>query len=121
MATLIVVLLLRQIKTKKSIKIAIKQSQAQLFDLTKNTEQVIKILDDKRDTQASKHRESNMVRIVFLENQAYWIRDSVFYTADIDDEGFIDPETTRAVDTMTMDKVQLDKMSFIVEKLTEGK
>lgn len=121
MATLIVVLLLRLGKAKKPIVISVMQSQAQLFEITKNTEYVIKMLDDKPETQASKHRESSIVRILFVENQAYWIRDSVFYTADIDNEGFIDIETTRAVDTMTMDKVQLEKMSFIVEKLTEGK
>lgn len=121
MATLITVLLLRLRKTKRSVKVAIRQSQAQLFDITKNTEYIIKMLEEKLESQASKHRASNMVRIVFVENQAYWIRDSVFYTADIDDEGYIDAETTRAVDTMTMDKVQLEKMSFIVEKLTEGK
>jgi hypothetical protein len=56
-----------------------------------------------------------------VESQAYWIRSNVFYTADLNEMGLVDFDSARPVDTMTMSKVQLDKMSFIVEKLTEGK
>ncbi len=73
------------------------------------------------ETQATKYYESLSVKILFTENQAYWIRDNVFYVADMNEDGFIDYPTSRPVDTMHMDKVELDRMSFIVEKLTEGK
>jgi hypothetical protein len=49
----------------------------------------------------------------------YWIVNNTFYVADIVD-GNVEENTTRLVDTMTMDKVQLDKIMFIVEKLREG-
>ena len=55
-----------------------------------------------------------------MDNQAYWIKDSIFYMADMSNDGGVDKDTTRRVDTMTMDKVQLKKMMFIIEKLTEG-
>jgi hypothetical protein len=34
-------------------------------------------------------------------------------------DGNVDKETTRVVDTMTMNKVQLDKMIFIIDRLRE--
>lgn len=75
---------------------------------------------DTKPTQASKHVNSLFVRIVIVENAAYWIKDNVFYMADMDGEDVI-KETARQVDTMVMDKVQLEKMMFIIEKLTEGR
>ena len=54
-----------------------------------------------------------------MDDQAYWVKDNVFYTADMSGE-IVDKETTRVVDTMTMSKVQLDKMVFIMDRLREG-
>ena len=54
-----------------------------------------------------------------MDNQAYWIKDNVFYTADMAMNGNVDKDTTRTVDTMTMNKVQLDKMMFIIDRLRE--
>ena len=54
-----------------------------------------------------------------MDEQAYWIKDNVFYTADMDGD-YVDKDTTRRVDTMAMNTVQLDKMMFIVDKLREG-
>ncbi len=53
-----------------------------------------------------------------MDDQAYWIKDNTFYTADMV-QGTVDKETTRIVDTMTMNKVQLDKMIFIIDRLRE--
>lgn len=70
-------------------------------------------------TQARKHRQATQVRIVFFENKAYWIANNGFVEADVVG-GEIQEETQRSVDIMSMDKIELDKMMFIVEKLTEG-
>lgn len=120
-ATIALLLAVANLRKAKKPRPIITQSQASLFEIIKNTEQITELLNPKLKTQATIHQNSNLLRIIFVENQAYWIKESVFYTADLDDFGFIDAESTRAVDTMAMDKVQLDKMSFIVEKLTEGK
>lgn len=71
-------------------------------------------------TQSRDLLSKNQIRVVFADNQAYWIKDSIFYQADVIN-GEIDNSTTKIVDTMAMDKVELDKMFFIVQKLTEGK
>lgn len=72
----------------------------------------------KPERQSSRHEQTTNIRVIIMDNQAYWIKDNVFYTADIL-RGNVDKETTRRVDTMTMDKVQLDKMIFIIDKLKE--
>jgi hypothetical protein len=70
-------------------------------------------------TQSTAHRKKSTMRVLFVEDMAYWIKDNTFYSANVVD-GFVDEESTKRVDTMGMDKVQLREMSFIVEKLTEG-
>jgi hypothetical protein len=71
-------------------------------------------------TQASIHNESMFVRVIIAEEKAYWIKDNSVYSADIED-GYIDNDSARVVDMMAIDDVQLDKMIFIVDKLTEGR
>lgn len=73
-----------------------------------------------RETQSSRHEQSLYVRIVVVDGAAYWIKNNVFYIADMEGEDVV-KETTRQVDTMSMDKVELNKMMFIIEKLTEGR
>jgi hypothetical protein len=123
-ATIITVLMSRLLFKKKKnrkVRIEVRESQSMIFEMIKDSGVVYDLLHPKINTQATEHHEKNLIRIIFVESQAYWIRSNVFYTADLDEMGLIDFDSTRAVDTMTMSKVQLDKMSFIVEKLTEGK
>ncbi len=70
-------------------------------------------------SQASKLYDKTHIRIIIFNDSAYWIKDKVFYTAEVVD-GNVDEASAKVVDTMTMDKVQLDTMAFIVDKLTEG-
>ena len=70
-------------------------------------------------SQATKHYDSVNVKVIILGHTAFWIKDNVFYTANIDEDG-IDKESTKVVDTMSMDKVQLDKMLFILDQLRDG-
>ena len=71
-------------------------------------------------TQATEYEDSRSVRVVMTDSQAYWIRDNVFYTADISEDYSINKNSTRRVDTMGMDRVQLEKIMFIVDRLNEG-
>jgi hypothetical protein len=70
-------------------------------------------------TQSKNHSKNNTMRVLFVSDKAYWIKDNGFYTADVID-GMVDEESTTMVDIMTMSGVQLKEMSFIVDKLTEG-
>jgi hypothetical protein len=71
-------------------------------------------------SQSSKYEESQRIPVIMSNNKAYWILHSTFYEAD-QVNGEIIKESTKPVDIMGMDKVQLRNMMFIVEQLTEGK
>jgi hypothetical protein len=70
-------------------------------------------------TQSKMHHDKTNVKVIILDNQAYWIKDNIFYKAPLDGQS-IDKDSAEEVDTINMDKVQLDKMLFIMDKLREG-
>ena len=97
----------------------IRYSQSYLFDLVSPTVSYVPLQKYARPSQSYLNDQKNKQRIIFTDDKAYWIKDNAFYEAAIVD-GEVDKTTTKVVDTMTMDKVELDKMIFIVEKITEG-
>jgi hypothetical protein len=74
---------------------------------------------NKQNTQSEKHYNDTNVKVIIVENEAYWIKGNIFFKAKMVNN-LIDPESTEQVDTMSMDKVQLEKMLFIMDKLREG-
>jgi hypothetical protein len=77
--------------------------------------------DEKIVSQATIHNDSLYTQVIITKNKAYWIKDNTFIVAPITEEGEIDKEAAQAVDTMAMNKVQLEEMALIVEELTRGK
>lgn len=73
----------------------------------------------KKESQSVKHFNKTNIKVIIMDGSAFWIKDNVFYTAQMD-EGGVDKDTTSAVDTTHMDKVQLDKMLFIIDQLRDG-
>ena len=73
----------------------------------------------KKESQSIKHFNKTNLKVIIVDGDAFWIKDNVFYTAQITEDG-VDKETTSAVDTTHMDKVQLDKMLFIIDQLRDG-
>lgn len=70
-------------------------------------------------TQANNYVKRNSTKAFFLDDNVYWIEQGFLVTAKIIDNK-IDEQTKKRVDTYTLDKVELDKITFIVDKLTEG-
>ncbi|NBU99898.1 MAG: hypothetical protein EBS31_00270 [Burkholderiaceae bacterium] len=101
---------------KNAIKIVFRQSH--LYEVVKPYMDYMP-LPPLPVTQAYNYDIKNKVRVVFTNDTAYWIKDNAFYQASVID-GIVDESTTKVVDTMAMDKVELDKMIFIVQQLTEG-
>lgn len=93
-------------------------SQSYIYSLVKPLLNLQYVVNSKT-TQASKYLDSLYVRVVIAENKAYWITGNTFFVAD-EEDGFVDKDTAKPVDVMSMDDVQLKKMMFIVETLTEG-
>ena len=86
----------------------------------KNSQLKNKNISSKKRRQSTIHDARTNIKVIIMDDKAYWIRDNVFYTADLDQNLAVNKETTRVVDTMTMNRVQLDKMMFIIDKLREG-
>lgn len=86
-----------------------------LFNIYDSRKSVKKI---EKKSQSKIHEEKTNIKVIIMDEQAYWIKDNIFYTANMSGNN-VDKDTTRRVDTMTMNKVQLDKMIFIIDCLRE--
>ncbi len=71
------------------------------------------------NTQSTNYLKQTYMKVIIVKNRAYWIKNNTFYTAEVL-SGQVQKETTKEVDTMAMDKIELNEMLFIVEKLREG-
>jgi hypothetical protein len=75
--------------------------------------------EPKRPSQARKHLKNNSVRVLMVEDHAYWVHNNMFYVADIAN-GLVNPETVKPVDTSNMSNRDIDKMLFILDSLKNG-
>ena len=110
------------ILTKKSLsknKIRLKRSQSHLYKLLSDIS-LKDIEKANKEKQSGKYLKKYSVKVMIVENKAYWIKDNQLYVADCT-RGDIDGDSTSKVDTMAMDAVELEKTMFIVEKLSEDK
>jgi hypothetical protein len=113
------------IQNREIIKVSkkdfvIKYSQSHILEIIKPLLPPPEKKRVNKNTQAYKHEEKTNVRVIILDDKAFWIKDNLFYSADFTGET-IDKDSTSIVDTMGMDKVQLDKMLFIIDQLRDGK
>lgn len=70
-------------------------------------------------TQSKEHIKKNSKKAFFWLDNVYWIENGFLVTAKLNNNK-IDETTKKKVDTHSLDKVELDKITFIVDKLTEG-
>lgn len=98
----------------------VRRSQSYIHSLLLSTLQNLQYEPEPIKTQSRDRISKKSMTVVFVDGNAYWIKDNKFYQASVVN-GQIDNSTIKTVDTMGMDKVELDRMFFIVQKLTEGK
>jgi hypothetical protein len=72
-----------------------------------------------KKTQLDKMLEKNSVNVMVVDDQAYWVLNNVFYTAQFADGNF-NPEEARPVDTGSLSKKDVEKMFFILDSLGDG-
>lgn len=110
---------IRSAKVVSQPKKKVKVSQSYIDKLVFN--ELFKVASPKpRKKRQTTSHSGEEVRVIIIDNHAYWIHQQTLFTADMV-HGIVDKNTTRKVDTMTMDSVELEKTQFIVQKLTEGK
>ena len=73
----------------------------------------------KQKSQSLKHVEKNTVKVIFIEDNAYWVSDNIFYCAEAIG-GNVNIDTTQPIDTSNMSKKDIDKMLFILDNLKNG-
>lgn len=88
-------------------------------DIHNNTRFLIPKNNKKKLSQLDKHMSDNVIKIIVVDNKAYWVVDNMFYTADINN-GEVVSETTKQVNTLEMSKDDIDKMLFILDNLGRG-
>jgi hypothetical protein len=97
----------------------VKYSQSHIFMHIKPLLPDMSNIKKIKNTQSLDYERKINVKIIILDNYAYWIKENQFYKAEMVNN-LIDPDTTTTVDTIGMDSIQLDKMLFIMDKLREG-
>lgn len=120
-ATLIAIVVANRMlknKLKKQTKTTIRYSQSHIYSLLSPVLDYVPVMRPFKESQSYKYLESLYIKVMIVGNEAYWIKDNALYTASLVG-GEVDKNTTQKVDTMSMDKVQLEKTMFIVEKLRE--
>ena len=110
-------ILYRRRKSKVINKIM--YSQSNMHEIIKNFIPSGFFDKPKKLSQAEKHLEKNTVKVIFIEEKAYWVSNNVFYTAETID-GSVDSETTQPVNTENMTKNDINKMLFILDNLKNG-
>jgi hypothetical protein len=73
----------------------------------------------KVESQSLKHIEKNTIKVIFIEDKAYWVSNNIFYCAEASG-GYVDAETVEPIDTTNMSKKDIDKMLFILDNLKNG-
>jgi len=80
----------------------------------------IELLNNKESfSQLTKHKEKGMIKVIFLDNQAYWVSDNTFYVAEAVN-GEIQKHTVKPINTNGLSKKDLDKMLSILDSLKNG-
>ena len=119
--TLLLSLAIIKVSTRKSMEGLgkIKYSQSTIFENTrhfmpKNLEEETKII-----SQAMQHVERHMIKVIIVDDKAYWVKDNIFYSASIKN-GKPDFVNAEQIDTTNMSKNELDKMLEILDNLRRG-
>ena len=73
----------------------------------------------KIESQSAKHAASTMIKIIVIEDKAYWVKDNVFYFAETNSGDIVDV-TAKPVEISDMSKQDIDKMLFILDNLRKG-
>lgn len=102
------------IKNMKTNKTLYRQSDA--FELMKKYNKIL--LPEKKERQSDKHKKQSEIQVLIMEDRAFWIRNNAVYTAQVENDEVLKSSAVQ-VDMIGLNKVELDKMMFIIDQLTE--
>ena len=110
---------LNRYKVSKTLK-NVRYSQSDIHQTIINF--VPQKLNNKKEveSQSAKHASNTMIKIIVIDNKAYWVKDNVFYFAETNNGDIVDV-TAKPVEISNMSKQDIDKMLFILDNLRKGK
>lgn len=106
-------------RRKNNVGLKINLRQSATFELIGTALHIMYAIKNKKTTQATEYSDKDKLKVLMVEDKAYWIKDNAVFEADIVN-GSVDNENVKVVDTMGMNKVELDRLSYIIDKLTKG-
>jgi len=120
--TFLLSLAIIKFSTKKSIGGIgkIRYSQTVIHESTKHLMEKTTYERPTIVSQAMKHVENHMIKVIVIDGMAYWVKDNIFYTSETNN-GNIVQETAKPVDIENMSKEDLDKMLIILDNLGKRK
>jgi len=119
MVMLVVFRLLGPRIIKGEIVTKIKYSQSHIHDIIRYNLPDEVFLPIKKLRQSSSHERGASLKVVFIDKEAYWIKENKLFVAD-HEAGIVKEGTARGVDTMGMSRVQLEKVIYVVDILNKG-
>jgi hypothetical protein len=100
--------------------IRIKFSQSSKFEMIRYSyEPFLLTFSQEKDTQATLFKRKHTIKILMLDEKAYWIASNGLTMADLNN-GEVVLESAKIVDTISMNDVELKKIMFVIDQLTEG-
>lgn len=103
-------------KYKKFDKVLYRQSD--MHNLMKKFFSKELPVNKKVSSQLKKRKDKDMVKVLIISNQAYWVSDNIFYVADAENDNVV-ADTARPVDINSMSKKDIDRMLFILDNLEQ--
>lgn len=103
---------------KEQSPIELRYSQSHIYEIVKPYLEFSDFGLAPENTQSVNFLKNAYMKVMVVKNKAYWIKNNTFYTAEVIN-GQVQKNTAQEVDTMSMNKIELDEMLFIVEKLRE--
>jgi hypothetical protein len=102
---------------KKFHRVLYKQSD--MHNIMKRFFSIQLHLEEKAPTQLQKRIDADSLKVLMIEDEAYWVVDNIFYVAKAD-EGIVIPETAKPVNTSNMSTKDINRLLFILDNLKNG-
>lgn len=119
--TLVLSWLIIKVSDNKRMKFLKKHKyrQSDIYEIIKDYVPKKMFGKPKMITQSQKHIQKNMLKVVISNDRAYWILDSMFYTANAIN-GRVDETTIKPLNFDNMTKQEMVEMLSILDDLRKG-
>jgi hypothetical protein len=116
LTTIVFVAIIKRTKRRVILK-RIGFRQSILHHIIKDMLPTNNFLNSQKDRQSKKYRNAAVIKVIQApDNKAYWVKDNIFYYAEVID-GEFDPTTGKPVDTNDLSRKEIDKLLFILDNL----